>query len=89
VAEFALRAVFAAVQIGMTILTFLRRIAENERFMTIGTIYFGVPTAQGKFRLRVFELKLGTKRFPALCGVTVLALDFEFVAVRTAHSVIG
>jgi len=45
VAEFALRAVFAAMQIGMTILTFLRRIAENERFMTIGTIYLGVPAA--------------------------------------------
>jgi hypothetical protein len=88
-AEFALRAVFAAMQIGMTILTFLRGIAEYERFMTIGALYFGVPAAQRKFRLRVLELKPGAERFPALCGVTFLALDFEFVAVRTSHSVIG
>jgi len=88
-AEFALRAVFAAMQVGMTVLAFLRRIAENERFVTIGTIYLGVPAAQRKFRLRVLELEPGTERFPALCGVTFLALDFEFVAVRAAHGVLG
>jgi len=88
VAEFALRAIFAAMQISVTILAFLRSITEHEGFVAIGTLYFCVAATQRKFRLRMTELKLGTERLPALSRVTFLARNFELVAVRAANGII-
>jgi len=49
--------------------------------VAIGTLHFCVPPAQRKSGLRMIELDFDAQRFPALRGVTLLACDFEFVAV--------
>jgi hypothetical protein len=84
VAELALSTVFAAVQIGVAILALYRGVAENERLMAIGALHFCVPSAQRKLRVRMIEFELGAKWFPALRGVTLLALNLELVAMRAA-----
>src|SRR5215469_36063 len=81
VAECALSAVFPPMQIRVAVLALHRRIAENESLMAIGALYFCVPSAQRKLRVRMVELQLGTERFPALGRMTLLALNLQSVAV--------
>ena len=56
VAEFALGAVFAAMQIGVAILTLQRSVAENKILVAISTLNFCVPSAQRKAGFRVIEI---------------------------------
>lgn len=50
--------------------------------MAIDTLHFRVPATQGKLSFRMVEFEFGAQRLPALRGVTLLARDFELVAVR-------
>ena len=84
VAKCALRTVLAAMQIGVAILTLFRSIAEDESLVAISALHFGMAPAQGKSCLRVVELEFGTQRRPTLRGVTILARDRKFIAVRAA-----
>ena len=51
VTEFAFRAVLAAMEIGVAVLTFHRSAGEIEVLMAVDTIYFCVAAAQREFRL--------------------------------------
>ena len=84
VAEFALRAVLAAVEISVAILTFLRNVAEIEVSVAIETLHNRVAPAQGKPGLRMPEFDFRSDRLPTLCRVTLLAWNLQFVPVRTA-----
>ena len=75
VAECALSSVLSPMQIRVTVLTLHRRVAENESLMAIGALHFRVPSAQRELGVRMVELQLGAKRFPALGRMTLLALN--------------
>jgi hypothetical protein len=83
VAEFTLRAILAAMQIGVAVLALYRGVAEIKILVAIDTLHFRVPAMQGKLSFRMVEFEFGAQRPPALSGVTLLARDLELVAVRT------
>ena len=83
VAEFTLRAILAAMQIGVAVLALYRGVAEIKILVAIDTLHFRVPAMQGKLSFRMVEFEFGAQRLPALSGVTLLARDLELVAVRT------
>ena len=56
VAELALGAVFAAMQIGVAILTLQWSVAENKVLVAISTLNFCVPAAQRKAGFRMIEV---------------------------------
>jgi hypothetical protein len=70
-------------QIGMAILAFDRRVAENQSLVTIGALHFCVPAAQCEFRVGVVELDVGAQGLPGLCCMTFLTFNLELVAVGT------
>lgn len=74
VAELALRAVFAPMEICVAVLALYWCTAENEILVALGTLYFCVSATQGKLGPRVVEFDLGAQRLPPLRGVTLLAL---------------
>jgi len=75
VAECALRAVFAPMQICMAVLALYGCAAENEILVALGTLHLCVSATQGKLSPRVVEFDLGAQRLPALRGVTLLAIN--------------
>ena len=81
VAKCALSAVFAPMQIRMAILALHWRAAENESLMAIPALHFCVSSAQREFGAGMVELEPGAQRLPAPGGMTLLALNFELVAV--------
>lgn len=81
VAEFTLRAVLAAMEIRVAVLTLHRNVAEIKVLMTVAALHFRVPAAQRKFSSRMVEFEFGAQRLPALRGVALLARDFELVAM--------
>jgi hypothetical protein len=83
VAEFTLRAILAAMQIGVAVLALYRGVAEIKILVAIDTLHFRVPAMQGKLSFRMVEFEFGAQRLPTLSGVTLLARDLELVAVRT------
>jgi len=83
VAEFTLRAVLAAMEIRVAVLTLHRGVAEIKVLMTVAALHFRVPAAQRKFSSRMVEFEFGAQRLPALRGVTLLARDLELVAMGT------
>ena len=85
VAQFALRAILAAVQVGVAILALCGGVAEMKILMAIDALHFRVSAAQRKFGLRVPELEFGAQWLPALSGVTLLARNLELIAVRTVN----
>jgi hypothetical protein len=82
VAEFTLRAILAAMQIGVAVLTLARDVREVQIGMAVTAAHDCVAAPQRKTRVHVSEFGLGPNRFPAACGVTILAGDFQ-VAMRT------
>lgn len=85
VAELALSAVLAAMQIGVAVLALYWGVAENKILVAIGALHFRVAAAQRKFGLRMIELELRSQRIPALRVVTLLALDLQPFAMRAMH----
>ena len=82
VAEVALGAILAAMQIGVAVLALDGGVAEIEVLVAVGALHFGVPATQRKLGFRMVEFKFGAQRLPALCVVTLLASDLELVTVR-------
>ena len=81
-AEGAFRAVFAAMQIGMAVLAFYGRIAEDEILMTIRALHFRVAAAQRKLCVRMVELYVGTQWLPGIGGMALLTVNFQLIAMR-------
>lgn len=82
VAEVALGAILAAMQIGVAVLALDGGVAEIEVLVAVGALHFGVPATQRKLGFRMVEFKFGAQRLPALSVVTLLASDLELVTVR-------
>jgi hypothetical protein len=76
-ADVALRAVFAPVNVGMAILALLAYIREYKISVTVCAPHFDVHAAQGEARLFVFKLRDGANRFPALGRVAILAGNLQ------------
>jgi len=85
VAEFTLRAILTAMQIGVAVLALYRGIAEIKILVTVDTLHFRVPAMQRKFSFRMVEFEFGAQRLPLLNGVTLLAGNLELGAVRAMN----
>src|SRR5689334_7858403 len=82
VAELTLRAILAAMQIGVAVLALYWGVAEIKILVAVAALHFGVPATQRKLGLRMVEFEFGAERLPAFRGMTFLARNFELVAVR-------
>ena len=89
VTKLTLRAVLAAMQIGVAILTLLRSIAEDQGLVAIGALHFCMAAAQRKLSLRMVELEFGAERLPSLRRMAILTRDLELIAVRAMARVFG
>lgn len=85
VTEFTFGAVLAAMEIRMAILTLHRSVTKNEILVAIRALHFCVPSMQRESRAGMVEFQLGAQRLPFLRGVTLLARDLQFVAVRAMN----
>jgi len=77
VTEFALGAVFAAMQVGVAVLALVGGVGKFQIRMAVATGHRGVPSAQREAGLRVIELDLAGNNLPVHCGVTCVAGDVE------------
>lgn len=73
VTKFALRAIFSAMDVGMTILTALARITEQWSRVAFLASDLCVHTTEGIARLVVIEFGSVANGFPASCRVAFLA----------------
>lgn len=69
-------------QVGMAILTFVRRIGEFQIRMTVAAGHSGMPSSKWKPGLRVIELDLALNHFPVSRGVACDAGNVD-VSMRT------
>lgn len=72
-AHVALRAVFAAMNIGVAVLALLADAGEHKTGMAVSAAYLHVHAAQSEVRLLMLELRDRSDRLPALCGVAIFA----------------
>ncbi len=83
VTKFALRPVFPAMEVGVTILALIRSIGEVEIGMAVATCHDGMASTQRKASERVIEFDLASDHVPIVGRVTFIARNVE-VSVRAA-----
>jgi hypothetical protein len=81
-AQLALRAVLAPVQVGVAILALVGSVGEIEIVVAIAASYRRVPPAEWKAGLSMIELDLVPDYLPVLDGMACIARQFES-SVRT------
>ena len=85
-AEIALRAVFSAVQVGVTILALPADVGEHGIDMTLLAEHLGVQAAQGIARFVVIELGTLANGHPSHRRMAILARGLQrAVRVRPRH----
>lgn len=78
VAKITLSAIFAAMNIGVTILALLAGVGKNQILVAVAAAYLGVQAAQREAGLAMIELRNRPDRNPPLGGVAVLAGNVQF-----------
>lgn len=77
VTQFALRAILAAMKVGVAVLAFVRCIGKFQIAMTVSARHFSVAAAERKSGLHVVELDLAWNHLPVRRRMTRSAWEFE------------
>lgn len=78
VAKITLSPVFAAMNVGVTILALFAGVGEDQILVAVAAAYLGVQAAQCESCLAMVELRNRPDRDPPLGGVAVLAGNVQF-----------